>query len=129
MRTEALRALIKSHYNLIHRLEDVLDSTPARKRDFVCAEDIIINAVNQEFKTDCQKQSRQLKFVFARHAACYLLKRHTTMIWKDIAYATGNSDHSTAMASYKACVNLIATDDEYLGKIERIKKVLEDSKI
>ena len=129
MRTEALRALIKSHYNLIHRLEDILDSTPTRKRDFVCPEDIIIDAVNLEFKTDCQKHSRILKVVYARHCACYLLKKHTTMIWKDIAYATGNSDHSTAMASYKACVNLMATDDEYLGKIERIRKVLEEAKI
>ena len=129
MRTEALRALIKSHYNLIHRLEDILDSTPTRRRDFVCPEDIIINEVNKEFKTDCQKHSRQLKVVYARHAACYLLKKHTTMIWKDIAYATGNSDHSTAMASYKVCVNLMATNDEYLGKIERIIKFLEEVKV
>jgi chromosomal replication initiation ATPase DnaA len=129
MRTEALRALIKSHYNLIHRLEDILDSTPTRRRDFVCPEDIIIDAVNQEFHTDCQKHSRVLKVIYARHAACYLLKKHTTMIWKDIAYATGNSDHSTAMASYKACVNLMATNDEYLGKVERIIKILEEAKI
>lgn len=129
MRTEALRALIKSHYNLIHRLEDILNTTPTRKRDFVCPEDIIIESVNVEFKADCQKHSRQLKIVYARHAAVYLLKKHTTMIWKDIAYATGNSDHTTAIASYKACVNLMATNDEYLGKVERITKILEEAKI
>jgi len=129
MRYEALRALIKSHYNLIHRLEDILESTPTRKRDFVCPEEIIINAVNEEFKTDCQKHSRVLKVVYARHCACYLLKKHTTMIWKDIAYATGNSDHSTAMASYKTCINLMSTNEEYHGKIQRIINFLESVKI
>lgn len=129
MRTEALRALIKSHYNLVHRLEDILDSTPTRKRDFVCPDEIIIEAVNQEFKTDCQKHSRQLKIVYARHCAVYLLKKHTTMIWKDIAYATGNSDHTTAIASYKVCVTLMSTNDEYLGKVQRITKILEEAKI
>jgi len=129
MQTEALRILLKSHYNLINRLEDILDSAPTRRRDFLCPENIIINAVNSEFKADCQEPTRKQKVVFARHAACYLLKKYTTFNLKEIAFVTGNKDHTTALHSYKACVQLMMTDADYNDKIHRITKSIEDFKI
>jgi chromosomal replication initiation ATPase DnaA len=129
MQIEALRILLKSHYNLLNRLEDILDSAPTRRRDFYCTENVIINAVNSEFKVDCQEPTRKQRVVFARHAACYLLKKYTSFNLKDIAFITGNKDHTTALHSYKACIQLMMTDADYNDKIQNIIKNIQQAKI
>lgn len=128
MRAEAIRGVINSHYRLIDKLEDILKDMPVKKREFLAPDDVIIQLVNQVFKTDVQTTGRDKRKVYARHCAVYLLRSHTTMIWKEIAYKTGNSDHSTAINSYQTFLDLMFSDEEYVEKVNIVKKLLEESK-
>lgn len=129
MRAEAIRGIINSHYRLIAKLEDILKDMPVKKREFIAPDDVIVQLVNQVFKTDIQVTGREKRKVYARHCAVYLLRNHTTMIWKEIAYKTGNSDHSTALNSYKTFLDLMFSDEEYVAKVNEVKKLLEENKI
>jgi chromosomal replication initiation ATPase DnaA len=48
------------------------------------------------------------------------------MIWQEIAYSVGNTHHTSVIHSYRACSNLIETDEDYSTKINNIKERLID---
>lgn len=128
MRHEQIQAIIDSHKLLIVRMEKILAATN-KKRNFTCSIDNIINEVNREFNVNCTSPTRKKPIVYARHAASYLLKKHTNLFWLDIALACGNTDHSTAMNSYRTCIDLMATDEDYAISVNNIinrLKVLEN---
>jgi chromosomal replication initiation ATPase DnaA len=125
MRVEQIQSIIESHKLLIKRLERMVKASPVKKRDFTCLVENIIEEVNREFKVNCTEQTRKKSIVYARHAASYLLKKHTNLIWLEIATTCGNTDHSTAMNSYRTCIDLMATDEDYAISVNNIIKRLQ----
>lgn len=124
MQPEELKAIIKSHQMLINRLQKMLKATPMRIRDVRFPSDNIVNEVNKEFKCELTTPTRKRNIMNARHAATFLLKNHTNMIWQDIAYSVGNSHHTTVIHSYRACSDLIETDEDFAIKINNIRERL-----
>jgi len=130
---EKLKALIKSHYDIIQRLEDLLDAQPVeyvtRKKHFKCAETEIVKTVDEVFNTNCKEGSRRHRVALARHAACYFLRQHTDLTLKEISESMGNRDHSTVSHSIKTFKNLYDTDEGYRIRADKVKKVLENKKL
>jgi chromosomal replication initiation ATPase DnaA len=124
MNREKIKSLIKSHYMMITKLEDLLEEVPVQKKKLLCPAEDIINAVNDVFNTDCREQSRRHRVVLARHCASYYLREHTDMTLLEISMAFGNTDHSTVVHSIKTCKDLIDTDESYKEKVEQVKKLI-----
>jgi len=128
MRTQEIKGLIKSHHNMIYRLEKMLKETPKQINEERFPSELIVQEVNNKFMVDITKITRKKKVMYARHAAVYLLKTHTNLIWQDIAVSVGNTHHTSVIHSYKAAKNIMETDDEYLQTINEIKERLVDLK-
>jgi chromosomal replication initiation ATPase DnaA len=126
MKKEHIKALIKSHYLMISRLETLLDEEAVRIKKKTCAADKVIYLVNETFNTDCTEQTRRKRVVFARHCAAYLLREYTNMTLVDISNSLGNTDHATCSHSIKTAKNLIETDEDYANKVDKIRLILED---
>jgi chromosomal replication initiation ATPase DnaA len=126
MKREKIKSLIKQHYLMIQRLEDLLLDEPIQTKEFTCSADKIIDVVCDVFNTNCREQTRRKRVVYARHAASYLLNKHTDMTLSDIANSLGNIDHSSAHHSIKTCKNLMETDNEYLEKVKKVKDILAE---
>lgn len=127
MRPDEIRSLIRSHQNIIARLNKILKTKPqiAQVR---YPSDRIVEEVNKMFNVDVRQKTRIKKVVYARHAAVFLLKNHTNLVCRDIAYSVGNTEHSSVLHSYKVAKDLMDTDPDYLKKIEAIKEKLVDLK-
>lgn len=128
MRTGEIRGLIKTHYNIIARLNKMLKTQPKQINEERFPSDLIVEEVNKMFKCDVREVTRKKKVMYARHAAVYLLKTHTNLIWQDIAFCVGNSHHTSVIHSYKAAKDIIDTDNEYQETINKIKLKLTDLK-
>ena len=128
MRTYEIRGLIRSHQNIIGRLQRMLKEVPKQINEVRFPSERIVEEVNNKFKVDIRENTRKKKVIYARHAAVYLLKTHTNLIWQDIAYNVGNSHHTSVIHSYKAAQDLMETDDEYSNTIKEIKERLIDLK-
>lgn len=126
MRPDELRGIINSHKLLINRMEKILKAVPKKVPGKRFPVDRIIDEVNKEFNCELTTPTRQRKIMNARHAATYLLKNHTNMIWQEIAYSVGNTHHTSVIHSYRACSDLIETDEDYSTKINNIKNRLID---
>jgi len=124
MRPNELRAIIKAHKRLIKTMEKMLEAAPPKPVGKLFPSDKIIEEVNKEFNCELATPTKIKKIVFARHAGVYFLRNHTKMTWREISYATGNTDHSTSIHSYTTCENLIETDEDYSIKINNIKERL-----
>jgi chromosomal replication initiator protein len=107
-------------------MEKILKAVPKKVVGKRFPVDRIIDEVNKEFNCELTTPTRKRKIMNARHAATYLLKNHTNMIWQEIAYSVGNTHHTSVIHSYRACSDLIETDDEYSTKINNIKERLID---
>jgi len=107
-------------------MEKILKAVPKKVPGKRFPVDRIIDEVNKEFNCELTTPTRQRKIMNARHAATYLLKNHTNMIWQEIAYSVGNTHHTSVIHSYRACSNLIETDEDYSTKINNIKERLID---
>ena len=128
MRTHEIRGLIKGHQSMITRLTRMLKEAPKQINEIRFPSDKIVEVVNEKFNVEIREHTRKKKVMYARHAAVYLLKTHTNLIWCDIAYCVGNGHHTTCIHSYKAAQNLMDTDDEYRSIIKEIKEKLIDLK-
>jgi chromosomal replication initiator protein len=126
MREDELKGILNSHKLLVNRMEKMLKALPKKVPGKRFPVDRIIDEVNKEFNVDLTTQTRERKIMNARHAATYLLKNHTNMVWREIAYSVGNTHHTTVIHSFRACNDLIETDDEYSTKINNIKNRLID---
>jgi chromosomal replication initiation ATPase DnaA len=124
MTPEVINGLIRSHQNMIGKLQKMLKNEPERKLEKKFPSDYIIQEVNNEFDCELRTHTRRKNIVYARHAAVFLLKRHTSLIWEDISIKVGNTDHTTAIHSFRSASNLIDTDEEYNLKVNNIKERL-----
>jgi chromosomal replication initiator protein len=121
MQHDELEKIIRSHYTIIKKLEEYVSSLPKKFRSLSAPVDYIITEVEREFFVDVTIPTRKKKVMYARHCAVYLLRKHTSLTWQEIAYQVGNSDHSTSIHSYRAATNLLHTDDAYRLQVETIQ--------
>ncbi len=128
MRTDEIRGLIKTHYNIIGRLKKMLKQYPKQINEERFPSERIVDEVNKMFNVDIKEITRKKKVMYARHAAVYLLKTHTNLIWQDIAFSVGNAHHTSVIHSYKAARDIMDTDEEYCETINKIKEKLIDLK-
>ena len=124
MTPEVINGLIRSHQNMIGKLQKMLKNEPEKKLEKKFPSDYIIQEVNNEFDCELRTNNRRKNIMYARHAAVFLLRRHTSLIWEDISFKVGNTDHTTAIHSFKSASNLIDTDEEYSLKVNNIKERL-----
>ena len=128
----SIQTLIKDHYEMISKLEKLLDNFPvvervARHKRRPAEE--IINVINEVFNTDCQEPSRRQRVVDARHAATHFLRVYTDLTLKEIGeHIKGAGHHTTILHSIKTCKNLIETDEHFAEKFSQAK-ILIDSKL
>jgi chromosomal replication initiation ATPase DnaA len=127
-----IQSIIKDHYEMIGKLEKLLDQFPvveriARHKRRPAEE--IINAVNEVFNTDCTEHSRRQRVADARHCAVYMLRQYTDLTLKEIGEQLGsNGHHTTILHSIKTCKNLIDIDEHFAEKYSQTK-ILLDSKL
>jgi chromosomal replication initiator protein len=129
LQREKIKSLIKSHYQMVRRLEKMLDDTKVLEKKPVCEATKIIEVVNDIFDTECREKTRRKRVVYARHCVCYFLRHYTRMTLEEIAESVGNCDHSTVVNSIKVFHNLNETDQDYTNKVKQIEIILESSKI
>ncbi len=128
----SIQTLIKDHYEMISKLEKLLDNFPvieriARHKRRPAEE--IINVINEVFNTDCQESSRRQRVVDARHAAVYLLREYTDLTLKEIGeHVKGAAHHTSILHSIKTCKNLVETDEHFAEKFSQTK-ILLDAKL
>ena len=113
---------------MIYRLQKMIKETPKQINEERFPSELIVQEVNNKFMVDITKITRKKKVMYARHAAVYLLKTHTNLIWQDIAVSVGNTHHTSVIHSFKAAKDIMETDDEYLQTINEIKERLVDLK-
>lgn len=126
---EKIKSLIKSHYQIIRRLEKMLDEYQIEIKKPVCEATKIIDVVNDVFGTDCREKTRRKRVVYARHCVCYFLRHYTRMTLEEIAESVGNCDHSTVVNSIKVFHNLNETDPDYTSKVNIIENILQLQKV
>ena len=128
MTTKDVKFLIKTHKNIIYRLEKMLEKQPKQINEVRFPSDTIVNEVNKMFQCDVREITRKKRVVYARHAAVYLLKTHTNLTWVDMAKYVGNTHHTSCIHSFRAAQDILETDSEYLETINKIKLKLTDLK-
>lgn len=126
---EKIKSLIKSHYQMVRRLEKMLDEYKVEEKKPVCEATKIIQTINDVFETDCTEKSRRKRVVFARHCASYFLRHYTRMTLEEIAESVGNCDHSTVVNSIKVFHNLNDTDPDYSIKVKQVENILQTKKV
>jgi chromosomal replication initiation ATPase DnaA len=127
MQREEIKALIQSHYNMINRLEKLLDKEPNVLKTYGYNVNFILNTVNEVFQTNCTENTRRKRVVYARHIAIYFIRKYTLLSLGDIANSVGLTDHSTAVHSIKTAINLMETDADYFEKCQLVEEKLKAS--
>jgi chromosomal replication initiator protein len=75
--------------------------------------------------SDLMGQSRQQKFVIARHIAMYLSKEIIVLQIVAIANAFGKKDHTTVLHAMSKVKELLEKDDEFRGNFIQIKRKID----
>lgn len=75
--------------------------------------------------SDLMGQSRQQKFVIARHIAMFLSKEITGLQIVAIANAFGKKDHTTVLHAMSKVKELLEKDDDFRGNFIQIKRKLD----
>jgi len=81
----------------------------------------LVGLVEDVFDTDVLAKNRMQNTVFARKAAAYILKKHTSLSLKEIAPYIGVSDHTTVLYNVSTARDLITTEEWYKNKIDEIE--------
>ena len=81
----------------------------------------LVGLVEDVFDTDVLAKNRMQNTVFARKAAAYILKKHTSLSLKEIAPYIGVSDHTTVLYNVSTARDLMVTEDWYKNKIDEIE--------
>lgn len=124
-----IQSIIKDHYEMINKLEKLLDQFPviervARHKRRPSEE--IIFAVNEVFNTDCMEHTRRQRVVDARHCAVYMLRQYTDLTLKEIGETLGaGGHHTTVLHSIKTCKNLLDIDEHFAEKYNQTKLIIE----
>lgn len=86
----------------------------------------IIDLVNEEFELEVRAKTRRHSVVEARQVAAYLIRKHTTCSYTEIAAYLGVADHTTIMYSVKKCLELMELDRTFKLRVEKLSKELEE---
>ena len=81
----------------------------------------LVGLVEDVFDTDVLAKNRMQNTVFARKAAAYILKKHTSLSLKEIAPFIGVKDHTTVLYNVSTARDLMVTEDWYKNKIDEIE--------
>jgi hypothetical protein len=81
----------------------------------------LVGLVEDVFDTEVLAKNRMQNTVFARKAAAYVLKKHTSLSLKEIAPYIGVKDHTTVLYNVSTARDLMATEDWYKNKIDEIE--------
>lgn len=76
---------------------------------------------------DITGPSQEMRQSEARHAACYLMRRHTRLTLQSIAMLVGRSDHSTVIHAVKATKARMGQYAECARLMTRIEQKLSGS--
>jgi chromosomal replication initiator protein len=85
----------------------------------------LIGLVEDVFDTDVLAKNRMQNTVFARKAAAYVLKKHTSLSLKEIAPYIGVKDHTTVLYNVSTAKDLITTEEWYKNKIDDIENEIK----
>ena len=119
------RNIQTKHNKFIKELENFFTEMPDNNETDL---ETIIRLVNDEFDIDCTLGSRKREVVYARHCAVYLMRNYTNFTWTNIANAVKTSHHTTAIHSANLCKDLMKIDEDYNFRVQRIQKILNESK-
>lgn len=81
----------------------------------------LVGLVEDVFDTDVLAKNRMQNTVFARKAAAYILKKHTSLSLNEIAPYIGVKDHTTVLYNVSTAKDLMVTEDWYKNKIDEIE--------
>lgn len=85
----------------------------------------LVGLVEDVFDTDVLAKNRMQNTVFARKAAAYILKKHTSLSLKEIAPYIGVTDHTTVLYNVNTAKDLMVTEDWYKNKIDEIENEIK----
>ena len=85
----------------------------------------LVGLVEDVFDTDVLAKNRMQNTVFARKAAAYVLKKHTSLSLKEIAPYIGVKDHTTVLYNVSTAKDLITTEEWYKNKIDDIENEIK----
>lgn len=124
-----IQSIIKNHYEMISKLEKLLEEFPVIERVQKYKRrppQEIIEAVNEVFNTNCQEPTRRKRVVEARHCAVYMLRQYTDMTLNEIGeIMSGDLHHTTVLHSIKTCKNWVDIDDDFAQKFNQAKILIE----
>jgi chromosomal replication initiator protein len=81
----------------------------------------LVGLVEDVFDADVLAKNRMQNTVFARKAAAYILKKHTSLSLNEIAPYIGVKDHTTVLYNVSTAKDLISTEEWYKNKIDEIE--------
>lgn len=81
----------------------------------------LVGLVEDVFDTDVLAKNRMQNTVFARKAAAYILRKHTSLSLKEICPYIGVRDHTSVLHNVSAAKDLMQTEDWYKNKIDEIE--------
>lgn len=81
----------------------------------------MVGLVEDVFDADVLAKNRMQNTVFARKAAAYILKKHTSLSLNEIAPYIGVKDHTTVLYNVSTAKDLMLTEDWYKNKIDEIE--------
>jgi len=85
----------------------------------------LVGLVEEVFDTDVLAKNRKQNTVFARKAAAYVLKKHTSLSLNEIAPYIGVKDHTTVLYNVSTARDLITTEQWYKNKIDEIENEIK----
>jgi chromosomal replication initiator protein len=85
----------------------------------------LVGLVEEVFDTDVLAKNRKQNTVFARKAAAYVLKKHTSLSLNEIAPYIGVKDHTTVLYNVSTARDLITTEEWYKNKIDEIENEIK----
>jgi chromosomal replication initiator protein len=112
---ESVTTILKRRFPIVN-LESTIDTTAIQK---------VVSNHFQIKMSDLMGQSRQQKFVIARHIAMYLSKEIIGLQIVAIANAFGKKDHTTVLHAMSKVKELLEKDDEFRGNFIQIKRKID----
>jgi chromosomal replication initiation ATPase DnaA len=85
----------------------------------------LVGLVEDVFDTDVLAKNRMQNTIFARKAAAYILRNHTSLSLKEIAPYIGVQDHTSVLHNVSTARDLMETEDWYKNKIDEIESEIK----
>jgi chromosomal replication initiation ATPase DnaA len=85
----------------------------------------LVGLVEDVFDTEVLAKNRMQNTIFARKAAAYILRKHTSLSLKEIAPYIGVQDHTSVLHNVSTARDLMETEDWYKNKIDEIESEIK----